>query len=83
MASYSYTAKNLKGEVIKDSIDGVSEDLAISRLKDMGYFIINITESKKEDKNTRLIEIKTGIESEEDIQVLEGLSGNEQIIVKG
>ena len=37
----------------------------------------------KEDKNTRLIEIKTGIESEEDIQVLEGLSGNEQIIVKG
>ena len=53
MASYSYTAKNLKGEVIKDSIDGVSEDLAISRLKDMGYFIINITESKKEDKNTR------------------------------
>ena len=53
MASYSYTAKNLKGEVIKDSIDGASEDLAISRLKDMGYFIINITELKKEDKNTR------------------------------
>jgi len=37
----------------------------------------------KNGNNTKLVEIETGIESESDIQVVKGLSGNEQIIIKG
>jgi len=37
----------------------------------------------KEAKTTKLVEIETGIESESDIQVIKGLSGDEQIIIKG
>lgn len=66
MASYNYTVRNLKGEIIKDSIDGASEDLVISKLKDMGYFIVNVTKLK-EDKIKRKLpsfsiftRIKTG-----------------------
>ena len=49
MAIYNYTARSSKGEIIKNSIDGETEDLVISKLKDMGYFIVNITKLK-EDK---------------------------------
>ena len=57
MATYNYTARSSKGEIIKDSIDGEAEDLVVSKIKDMGYFIVNITKLK-EDKYAICMEFK-------------------------
>jgi len=42
MAIYNYTARSSKGEIIKNSIDGETEDLVISKLKDMGISLLTL-----------------------------------------
>lgn len=58
MAIYNYTARSSKGEIIKDSIDGASEDLVVSKIKDMGYFIVNITKLKEDKVKRKLPALK-------------------------
>ncbi|MBE3092495.1 MAG: type II secretion system F family protein [Actinobacteria bacterium] len=58
MATYNYTVRSSKGEIIKDSIDGEAEDSVISKLKDMGYFIVNITKSKEDKVKRKLPALK-------------------------
>ncbi|HEY4695802.1 MAG TPA: type II secretion system F family protein [Candidatus Hydromicrobium sp.] len=49
MSVYNYTVRNSKGEAVEGSIDADTTDSVVSKLKDMGYFIININKLK-EDK---------------------------------
>src|SRR3989304_9738091 len=49
MSVYNYTVRDSKGETVEGSIDADTHDSVISKLKDMGYFIININKLK-EDK---------------------------------
>ena len=49
MATYNYMVRSLKGDVVEGSIDGDTQDLVATKLKDMGYFIVNINKFK-EDK---------------------------------
>ena len=58
MATYNYTARSSKGEIIKDSIDGEAEDLVVSKIKDMGYFIVNITKLKEDKVKMKLPALK-------------------------
>ena len=58
MATYNYTARSSKGEIIKDSIDGEAEDLVVSKIKDMGYFIVNITKLKEDKVKIKLPTLK-------------------------
>ncbi|MBE3089368.1 MAG: type II secretion system protein GspF, partial [Actinobacteria bacterium] len=58
MATYNYTVRSSKGEIIKDSIDGEAEDSVISKLKDMGYFIVNITKLKEDKVKRKLPALK-------------------------
>ncbi len=48
MSVYNYTVRDSKGEAIEGSIDADTQDLVVSKLKDMGYFIINIDKLKEE-----------------------------------
>ncbi len=50
MTVYNYTVRDLKGESIKGFIDAETQDVVESKLKDMGYFIINIDKAKEEKK---------------------------------
>jgi type IV pilus assembly protein PilC len=49
MTTYNYTVRSLKGDIVEGSIDGDTQDLVVTKLKDMGYFIVNINKFK-EDK---------------------------------
>lgn len=53
MTVYNYTVRDLKGESIKGTIDAESQDMVVSKLKDMGYFIISIN-SVREDKKIKI-----------------------------
>ncbi|MCG2790389.1 MAG: type II secretion system F family protein [Actinomycetia bacterium] len=54
MATYNYTIRNSKGEIIDGLINADTQDAALSKLKDMGYFVVNINKFK-EDKITSKI----------------------------
>lgn len=47
MAAYNYTVRNLNGELLEGSIDAESQDLVLSKLKEMDYFVVNIDEVKE------------------------------------
>jgi type IV pilus assembly protein PilC len=47
MSAFNYTVRNLNGDLIKGSIDAESQDLVVSKLKEMDYFIVNINEVKE------------------------------------
>ena len=53
MAAYIYTAKDSKGEIIKGSIDGETQDVAVSKLREMGYFIVSIDKARDEKSGLR------------------------------
>ncbi len=48
MSSYNYTVRDSKGEKIAGTIDANTQDSVISKLKDMGYFIVSIDRTKEE-----------------------------------
>ncbi len=56
MATYNYTIRNSKGEIISGLINADTQDAALSKLKDMGYFVVNINKFK-EDKITSKISL--------------------------
>jgi type IV pilus assembly protein PilC len=47
MSAYNYTVRNLKGELLEGSIEGESQDLVLSKLKEMDYFVVSINEVKE------------------------------------
>ena len=49
MSTYNYTVRSLTGDLVEGSIDADTQDLVVTKLKDMGYFIVNINKFK-EDK---------------------------------
>jgi len=49
MSTYNYTVKSLTGDLVEGSIDADTQDSVVAKLKDMGYFIVNI-DKFKEDK---------------------------------
>ena len=48
MSAYNYTVRDSKGETVVGTIDADTQDSVISKLKDMGYFIVNIDRPKEE-----------------------------------
>ncbi len=50
MTVYNYTVRNSKGESIAGTLDAETQDNVASKLRGMGYFIINIAEEKEEKK---------------------------------
>ncbi len=48
MSSYNYTVRDSKGEKVAGTIDADTQDSVISKLKDMGYFIVSIDRPKEE-----------------------------------
>jgi len=48
MSAYNYTARDSKGETVAGTIDADTQDSVISKLKDMGYFIVSIDRPKEE-----------------------------------
>jgi len=48
MTVYNYTVKDSKGEALKGTIDAETLDLVISKLRNMGYFIVNVDKVKEE-----------------------------------
>ena len=46
MAAFNYTVRNLKGELLKGSIDAETQDVVVSKLKEMEYFVVSIDEIK-------------------------------------
>src|SRR4030043_2061490 len=53
MAAYIYTAKDPKGGIIKGSVDGETQDVAVSKLREMGYFIVSIDKARDEKSGLR------------------------------
>ncbi len=47
MTAFNYTVRNLNGDMIKGSIDAETQDIVVSKLKEMDYFIVNIDELKE------------------------------------
>ncbi len=47
MSAFNYTVRNLSGELIKGSIDAETQDLVVSKLKEMDYFVVTIDEIKE------------------------------------
>jgi type IV pilus assembly protein PilC len=52
MSVYNYIVRNSRGESIKGTLDSDSQDSVASKLREMGYFIVNISEAKSEKKFT-------------------------------
>ncbi len=54
MATFDYKARDPKGAVVSGSLEAVSEDMVVSKLRDQGFFIIEINrfkEAKVKGKN--------------------------------
>jgi len=47
MTLYNFKARNNLGELVEDSIESLSQDAALAKLKDMNYFVIEVKEAKK------------------------------------
>jgi len=52
MSVYNYIVRNSRGESIKGTLDSDSRDSVASKLREMGYFIVNISEAKSDKKFT-------------------------------
>ncbi|MDD5621846.1 MAG: type II secretion system F family protein [Actinomycetota bacterium] len=48
MSAYNYTVRDSKGETVEGTIDADTQDSVISKLKNMGYFIVSIDRPKEE-----------------------------------
>ncbi len=48
MESYTYEATTKEGDVMKGTIQAVSERFAIDQIQDMGYFPLNVSRAEKE-----------------------------------
>lgn len=46
MATYTYKAKNWDGKIVTADMDCESKEVCISKLREKGYFVINIAEKK-------------------------------------
>ncbi|MCG9478897.1 MAG: type II secretion system F family protein [Actinomycetia bacterium] len=51
MAIYNFKAKTSQGELIEDSMESPSQDVVLSKLRDMNYFVIEVREAKKTAKS--------------------------------
>ena len=58
MSVYNYTVRDSKGEALEGSIDADTQDLVVSKLKDMGYFVVYINKLKEE--KIKIKSAKTG-----------------------
>lgn len=48
MAAYNYTVKDSRGQIINGSIDAETQDMVVSKLREMNYFIVNIKKLREE-----------------------------------
>src|SRR3972149_7039595 len=48
MSAFNYTVRDSKGETVVGTIDADTQDSVISKLKNMGYFIVSIDRPKEE-----------------------------------
>ena len=55
MATFDYKARDTKGAVVSGSLEAVSEDMVVSKLRDQGFFIIEILV-----KDLALLNLKIG-----------------------
>jgi type IV pilus assembly protein PilC len=53
MAAFEYTARDSGGKIINGSIDAETQELVLSRLRQMGYFVINIKKLKDESEGLK------------------------------
>jgi type IV pilus assembly protein PilC len=53
MAAFEYTARDSGGKIINGSIDAETQEIVISRLRQMGYFVINIKKLKDESEGLK------------------------------
>jgi len=60
MATFEYTVREPGGKIINGSIDADSQDMVISKLREMGYFIVNIKKSKDESEGLKNKKIEIG-----------------------
>src|SRR6056297_3557857 len=44
---FEFTAKNKKGDIIKDNLEATSKSALASQIRDRGYFITDIKEKKE------------------------------------
>ncbi|MDZ7838190.1 MAG: hypothetical protein U5N58_09670 [Actinomycetota bacterium] len=51
MALYNFKAKTSQGELIEDSMESPNQDVVLSKLRDMNYFVIEVREAKKTAKS--------------------------------
>jgi len=47
MSTYNYRVRNSRGEIESDSIEAENEEEVLSKLKNMGLFIIELNKSKE------------------------------------
>lgn len=47
MTAFNYTVRNLTGELVKGSIDAETQDMVVSKLREMDYFVVSIDEIKE------------------------------------
>lgn len=50
MSVYNYTVRDSNGEIVAGTIDADTQDTVISKLKDMGYYIVSIDRLREEKK---------------------------------
>lgn len=48
MTAYNYTVRDSSGKIIDGSIDAETQDMVVSKLREMGYFIVSINKAKEE-----------------------------------
>ncbi|MFC2145620.1 type II secretion system F family protein [Actinomycetota bacterium] len=53
MATFDYKARNKNGEIIDGSLDAVSEDVLIGKLKDQGLLVLDIKKYKEEKAKSK------------------------------
>ncbi len=46
MATFSYKARNWEGKIVQAEMDGDSKESVVSKLREKGYFVTNITEKR-------------------------------------
>ena len=50
MSTYNYTVRDSNGEIVAGTIDADTQDTVISKLKNMGYYIVSIDRPREEKK---------------------------------
>ncbi|MGM0365599.1 MAG: type II secretion system F family protein [Actinomycetota bacterium] len=54
MSLYNFKARNNMGEMVEDSLESPNQDMALAKLKDMNYFVIDVKEARKPLKKIQL-----------------------------